>query len=236
MGSRLDISSMRIAADLSCCMIVYACYVNQIIPLSWYWSPLIDTDWYWEEHRCIQDTAVHLCTMRPGTSHQPLWAGGWNFEKINHVTLLKKNIDPVGNNTTLIQVMAWCWTGNKSCPLYWACYYLSMLGLKLNHVSKSGHWSVPSHYLNQWWNIVNWSPRIKLQLKFSRSSHIFIQENAFENVIWEIAAFCPGGDELREILLAICKYSEIIFSWKNFKNKMCQTLFSMLRSTDGQSL
>ena len=26
--------------------------------------------------------------------------------------------------------------------LYWVCNYISMLGLKLNHVSKRGHWSV----------------------------------------------------------------------------------------------
>ena len=34
---------------------------------------------------------------------------------------------------------------------YNGCDYLSMLGLKLNHVSKRGHWSAPSQYLNRWW-------------------------------------------------------------------------------------
>ena len=34
-----------------------------------------------------------------------------------------------------------CISNTKSHPtLYWACDYLSMLGLKLNHVSKRGHW------------------------------------------------------------------------------------------------
>ena len=32
---------------------------------------------------------------------------------------------------------------------YQACNYLSMLGLKLNHVSKRGHWSAPIPYLNR---------------------------------------------------------------------------------------
>ena len=44
-------------------------------------------------------------------------------------------------------------------------------------------WSAPSHYLNQCWNIVNWSLGSKLQWNTNRKSHIFIQENAFEPVV-----------------------------------------------------
>ena len=40
-------------------------------------------------------------------------------------------------------------------------------------------WTAPSHYLNQCWNIVNWSLGNKLQWNFSRNSNIFIKENAF---------------------------------------------------------
>ena len=46
----------------------------------------------------------------------------------------------------------------------------------------------PSHYLNQCWNIVNWTLGIKLQWKSNRNSDIFIQENAFESVVCEMAA------------------------------------------------
>ena len=49
-------------------------------------------------------------------------------------------------------------------------------------------WWAPSHYLNQWWNIVNWTHRNKLQLNCNQNSYISIQENAFENVVWKIAA------------------------------------------------
>ena len=45
----------------------------------------------------------------------------------------------------------------------------------------------PSHYLNQCWNIVNWTPRNKLQWNLNRNSYIFIHVNAFENVICEMA-------------------------------------------------
>ena len=42
--------------------------------------------------------------------------------------------------------------------------------------------SGPSHYLNQCWNIVNWTLGNKLQWSFNRNLNISIQENAFENV------------------------------------------------------
>ena len=58
-------------------------------------------------------------------------------------------------------------------------------------------WSAPSHYLNQSWNIVNWILRNKLQWNLNRNSYIFIQENAFENVVWKMAAIFLGLNALR---------------------------------------
>ena len=49
-------------------------------------------------------------------------------------------------------------------------------------------WWSPGHYLKQCWNIVNWTLRNKLQWNFIWISNIFIQENAFESVICEMAA------------------------------------------------
>ena len=40
----------------------------------------------------------------------------------------------------------------------------------------------------KWWNIVNWTLRNKFQWNFNRNSNIFIQENALENVICEMAS------------------------------------------------
>ena len=48
-------------------------------------------------------------------------------------------------------------------------------------------WAVPTHCLNQCWNIVNWT----LWTNFSDiliEIQIFIEENAFENVVWELPA------------------------------------------------
>ena len=45
----------------------------------------------------------------------------------------------------------------------------------------------PSHYLNQCWNIVNLTLWNKLQFNVNQNSYTFIQENAFENVVWKMA-------------------------------------------------
>ena len=47
---------------------------------------------------------------------------------------------------------------------------------------------MPSHYLNQCWNIVNSNPRNKFQWNPRRNSFIFILENVFENVVCEMAS------------------------------------------------
>ena len=49
-------------------------------------------------------------------------------------------------------------------------------------------WPALSHYLNQCWNIVNWTPVHEIQWNLNPNSNIFIQENAFENVVWKMAA------------------------------------------------
>ena len=41
----------------------------------------------------------------------------------------------------------------------------------------------PSHYLNQYWFIVNWTPGNKFQWNSDRNSIVFIQENASEIVV-----------------------------------------------------
>ena len=49
-------------------------------------------------------------------------------------------------------------------------------------------WSVPNHYLNQWWNCVNWAFRNKFQWNVIQNSHIYILENTCGNVVYEMAA------------------------------------------------
>ena len=62
--------------------------------------------------------------------------------------------------------------------------------IKLSHHcfrSRLIAWPTPSHYLNQCWNFLNYILGIKFQWNFAQKNTIFIQENAFENVVWKMA-------------------------------------------------
>ena len=56
---------------------------------------------------------------------------------------------------------------------------------------------MPSHYLNHCWNIVNLTLGNKLQWNLNRNEYIFIQDNAFENVVWKMAAISLGLNMLK---------------------------------------
>ena len=69
-------------------------------------------------------------------------------------------------------------------------------------------WLMPSHHLNQWWDIVNWTLRNKLQWNFNRNSYIFIK-NAFESVVCKISAIlsrpqCVNLLAQNHLLILIC--------------------------------
>ena len=66
-------------------------------------------------------------------------------------------------------------------------------------------WPAPRYCLNQWWNIVNSNLRNKLQWTLKQHSNIFIQENAFEYVIWKMAAILSRPQCVNQ--LKICQYS-----------------------------
>ena len=61
-------------------------------------------------------------------------------------------------------------------------------------------WLVPIHYLNRCWGVVNWTLKNKLQWNFNQSPYIFIQENAFENVVWKMAAILSLPQCVKEFL------------------------------------
>ena len=51
---------------------------------------------------------------------------------------------------------------------------------------------MPHHYLNQWWNIVDWTLGNKLQWNLNRNLYICVNENPSENVIWKMRGICHG--------------------------------------------
>ena len=60
--------------------------------------------------------------------------------------------------------------------------------VNLTIIGSDNAWSAPSHYQNQCWNIVNSNFKNKFQWNFNLDSYIFIQENAIENVVCEMAS------------------------------------------------
>ena len=75
------------------------------------------------------------------------------------------------------------------------------------------HWLAPSHYLNQCWNIVNWTLRNKLQWNCNRNSYIFIQENACENIVLKMAFL--------SFFLGLNVLSVTLKMWNNMEADWC---------------
>ena len=110
-------------------------------------------------------------------------------------------IDLIDNKSALDQTMAWqrqaiIWTNqwwlNSSRPsdVYIYMIYIYMRQWINHHWLRQWlvAWPTPSYYVNQCWNIVNWTLGAKLQRNLNRNSCILFQENAFENVVWKMVA------------------------------------------------
>ena len=63
------------------------------------------------------------------------------------------------------------------------------------------------------WNIVNWTPRNIYQWNFNRNSYNFIQENAFENVVCEMASICLGLNLLTHVNTILHQAVDIIIEF-----------------------
>ena len=83
---------------------------------------------------------------------------------------------------------------------------------------------MPSHYLNQYWNITNWTIGNKLRWNFNRQQYVFILENAFENVVCEMATILYRGGGRFNII-------QNKSLWKYRKNKA-----SMLSNVVGEKM
>ena len=84
-------------------------------------------------------------------------------------------------------------------------------------------WSAPSHYLNQCWNIVNWTIRNKRQWKLNKNLFIFVQENGFENV-WKMAAILSGPQCVNVLWVCGRRYSPVSESRTLVNHRITHTL------------
>ena len=78
---------------------------------------------------------------------------------------------------------------------------------------------MPSHFLNQCWNIGNWTLRNKLPWNLNQNSHLSIQENVFENVVGKLAAILSRSQYARylyveQFLSSHTMLVDIFHTWK----------------------
>ena len=83
-----------------------------------------------------------------------------------------------------------CFCGHQGKLLY-LTHWGQVTHICVGNLTIIGSDNGPSHFMNQCWNIVNWTLRNKLQWNLNRNSNIFIQENALENVVCEMASILP---------------------------------------------
>ena len=83
----------------------------------------------------------------------------------------------------------------------------------------SHHWfkqwlvAWPAPCLNQCLNIVIWNPRNKLQWNFNQNWRIFIEENAFGNVICEMAAILSWPQCVNGPAGCVCSWGKQEYGW-----------------------
>ena len=71
---------------------------------------------------------------------------------------------------------------------------------------------VPSHYLSQCWNVVNWTHRNKIQWNFDGNWYISIQYIPFENVAWKMLAILSRPQCVKVSVGNKCLYHQLS-SW-----------------------
>ena len=77
--------------------------------------------------------------------------------------------------------------------------------------------SAPNYYLNQCWNIVDWTLNNKLQWNFNRNSKSFIQENSFVSAVCEMPAILSRPQCVKQAVGSGGKYQDNIHT-KNKNN------------------
>ena len=86
-------------------------------------------------------------------------------------------------------------------------------------------WSAPSHYLNQCWNIVNWTIRNKLQWNINQNSNIFIKKCVWKCRLWNgshfvLASMCwyYNPRYMHAITQIACLVYRLTFIWYGIDN------------------
>ena len=90
---------------------------------------------------------------------------------------------------------------------------------------------VPSHFLNQCWNIVNWTLGNNIQWDFNWNSSIFIKEKAFQIVVCEMASIFsrPQWVNIMRPEWNVCHVTDHIFMCIFWNEKYCTLIQNSLK-------
>ena len=103
--------------------------------------------------------------------------------------------------------------------LYWACDYLSMLRLKLNHVSKRGHWSkISDDFAIFSLTKYSWIFIIEYFIKHVANGLLYVK--LYSQLVYSIAIDCPYGVWCRE--LTTCLLYDILSFKLELKHWVCK--------------
>ena len=85
-------------------------------------------------------------------------------------------------------------THRPQMPYIYTYIYIYIY-ISVNQVSigSDNGFSAPCHYLNRCWVIVNWALTNQIQWRLYQNKHIFIHENAYWNIVCEIATVLSRG-------------------------------------------
>ena len=78
------------------------------------------------------------------------------------------------------------------------------------------------HYMNQCWNVVNWTLGNKFKWNFHPITTIFVQENALDNVVWKMAAILSRPQRVKD------RCASIVTKWNIQENALENIVWKMM--------
>ena len=146
-----------------------------------------------------------------------------HWGRVTHICVSKLTI--IGSENGLSSsAKAWWWNPMRVFSALLAHSEISRFNCTESWIEVIRHVSnapVPSHFLNQCWNIGNWTLRNKLPWNLNRNSHLSIQENVFENVVGKLAAILSRSQYARYLYVESFLSShtmlvDIFHTWKSW--------------------
>ena len=135
--------------------------------------------------------------------------------------------------------MIYCWI--SKCTLTRRC------GVMYIWVSKLGHYrfkewlavcSLPSHYLNKCWFVINWIPGNKFRWNLNENEKMFIHKNEFESIACEMAKILsqPQQSGRSPKVVAVFLLQTLVAILYDYFNCMMQSKWNLIFGTKFSSI